>query len=174
MPKITMSELNRMLADVDVPDKDIAEFLTILPDESNPFQPRRRARPSEGRGADPLEEFQAEAAVATGLISFWARERRRHRFERRLANNTKPILYAEGESWLQSLPFGGSDRSTRQRSLDPLHEQTRRHVGEHGLPRAAQRISARAAPAPCRSQTAGPLHLYHLDAVRPTATCQRG
>jgi hypothetical protein len=104
VPKITMSELNEMLADVDVPDEAIAEFLTILPDESNPFNPVAVPDPEKVEAQTPLEEFQAEAAVATGLMSFWARERRRHRFERRLANNTKPILYAEGDSWLQ-FPF---------------------------------------------------------------------
>ena len=104
MRKITMSELNEMLANIDVPDEDIAEFLTILPDESNPFNPVAIPDPEKVEAQTALEEFQAEAAVATELMSFWARERRRHRFERRLANNTKPILYAEGDSWLQ-FPF---------------------------------------------------------------------
>jgi hypothetical protein len=104
VPKITMSELNQMLADVDVPDEEIAEFLKILPDESNPFNPVAVPDPAKVETRTALEEFQAEAAVATGLMSFWARERRRHRFERRLVNNRKPIIYAEGDSWLQ-FPF---------------------------------------------------------------------
>jgi hypothetical protein len=104
VPKITMSELNEMLADVDVPDEEIAQFLTILPGESNPFNPVLVPDPEKVVAQTPLEEFQVEAAVATGLMSFWAPERRRHRFEGRLANNTKPILYAEGDSWLQ-FPF---------------------------------------------------------------------
>jgi hypothetical protein len=102
--RISMSELDRMLADVDVPDKDIAEFLTILPDESNPFNPIAVPDPEKVKATTPLEEFQAEAAVATGLVSFWARERRRRRFERDLPGNRKPLVYAEGDSWLQ-FPF---------------------------------------------------------------------
>jgi hypothetical protein len=102
--KISMGELDRMLADVDVPDKDIAEFLTILPDESNPFNPVAVPDPAKVEATTPLEEFQTEAAVATGLVCFWARERRRRRFERDVGHTSKPLVYAEGDSWLQ-FPF---------------------------------------------------------------------
>ncbi len=60
--------------------------------------------PAKVEAQTPLEEFQAEAAVATGLMSFWARERRRRRFERDLPHSDKPLVYAEGDSWLQ-FPF---------------------------------------------------------------------
>ena len=99
-----MSDLGRMMADINVPDKDIAEFLTILPDESNPYDPIAVPDPEKVKATTPLEEFQAEAAVATGLVNFWARERRRRRFERNLPGNRKPLVYAEGDSWLQ-FPF---------------------------------------------------------------------
>lgn len=39
MAKISMRDLDRMLADVDVPDADIAAFLELLPDKSTPFNP---------------------------------------------------------------------------------------------------------------------------------------
>lgn len=104
MAKISMTELEHMLADIDVPDADIAEFLTVLPDESNPFNPIAVPDPDKVEALTPLEEFQAEAAVATGLVSAWARQRRRWRFERGLKSNGKPLVYAEGDSWLQ-FPF---------------------------------------------------------------------
>jgi hypothetical protein len=60
--------------------------------------------PAKVAAPTPLEEFHAEAAVATTLMSFWARERRRRRFERDLPHSDKPLVYAEGDSWLQ-FPF---------------------------------------------------------------------
>ena len=104
MAKISMRDLDRMLADVDVPDAEIAAFLTVLPDQSTPFNPIAVPDPAKVEAPIPLEELHAEAAVATGLMSFWARERRRRRFERDLPHSDKPLVYAEGDSWLQ-FPF---------------------------------------------------------------------
>ena len=103
MAKISMSELYEKLGDVSVSDAEIAKYLTALPGESRPFEPvltidRQKVR------VGPLEELQVEAAVASNMISAMARMRRRARFEAGLPGNTKPIMYAEGDSWLQ-FPF---------------------------------------------------------------------
>jgi len=102
--KISMRDLDRMVADLDIPDADIAAFLEVLPDESTPFNPIAVPDPAKVEVPTRLEEIQTDAAVVTGFISFWARERRRRRFERDLPHSDKPLVYAEGDSWLQ-FPF---------------------------------------------------------------------
>ncbi|WP_290650123.1 hypothetical protein [Aquisalimonas sp.] len=104
MTRISFTDLEHMLADVDISDEDIAEYLEFLPNDDNPFEPLARPDPDKVEVRGPLEEFQAEAAVASRAVSTWARWRRRRRFERALRDNSKPILYAEGDSWLQ-FPF---------------------------------------------------------------------
>ncbi len=99
-----MADLHDMLGDIDVPDARIATFLTGRPDISSPFGPVAVPDPAKVTLDGPRDAFQAQAAVGTNLLSSWARWRRQRRFERGLAEAPRPIVYAEGDSWLQ-FPF---------------------------------------------------------------------
>lgn len=103
MAKISLTELHEKLGDLTVSDAEIAKYLTASPDQSRPFEPALTINRKKVR-VGPLEELQVEAAVASNFINAIARARRRSRFEAGLPGNTKPIMYAEGDSWLQ-FPF---------------------------------------------------------------------
>lgn len=104
MSKISVTDLEHMLADIDVPDDEIADLLEFMPNDANPFDPLTRPDPAKVEARTALEEFHTEAAVVNATMSSWARWRRQRRFERDLRKNGKPIIYAEGDSWLQ-FPF---------------------------------------------------------------------
>jgi hypothetical protein len=102
--KISMVDLHAMLGDIDVPDARIGAFLTVRPDLSSPFGPVAVPDPEKVSIDGPLDAFQAQAAIGTNLLSSWARWRRQRRFDRDLDDQHRPIVYAEGDSWLQ-FPF---------------------------------------------------------------------
>lgn len=104
MTKISMAALHGMLGDIDTPDATIAPYLTILPELSTPFAPVAVPDPAKVETRGPLDDFQAEAAVGINMMCTWARWRRQRRFERAVEESSKPIVYAEGDSWLQ-FPF---------------------------------------------------------------------
>ncbi len=104
MVKISMADLNGLLGDIDVPDARIATLLTIRPEISTPFGPVAVPDPEKVAIDGPLDAFHAQAAAGTSLLSSWARWRRQRRFDRDLDRVLKPIVYAEGDSWLQ-FPF---------------------------------------------------------------------
>lgn len=105
MVPITFDEFTAKATDISVPDAEIAAYLTGRPDDGVPFGPSVVPDPAKVIAAGPLAELQAEAAVASGLVGAYARLRRRTRFEARLGvGDKRPIVYAEGDSWLQ-FPF---------------------------------------------------------------------
>ena len=104
MSKITFSELQAKLADIDVPDEEIASYLTAKPEESKPFAPALRPDPDKVVITTPMEELQVEAAIVSGMLNSFARLRRRKLFNRRVGTDDLPIVYAEGDSWFQ-FPF---------------------------------------------------------------------
>jgi hypothetical protein len=104
MPSISYSEFHDKLADLDVSDEEIAKYLTGRPTDVTPFGPVLVPDPKKVKAENAIEELQVEAAVAGAMVNFFARVRRRERFEARLNETTVPVLYAEGDSWLQ-FPF---------------------------------------------------------------------
>jgi hypothetical protein len=104
MTTISYSEFHDKLADIDVPDAEIAGYLTGRPTDVTPFGPVLVPDPKKVVAEGAIEELQVEAAVAGALVNAFARLRRRKRFEARLDEKDVPILYAEGDSWLQ-FPF---------------------------------------------------------------------
>ncbi len=104
MAKITLAELQAKLGDINVPDEEIAAYLTGKPDDAIPFGPALMPDPAKVSTESALEELQTEAAVASGMMNAFDRLRRRKRFEARLGKEDLPIVYAEGDSWFQ-FPF---------------------------------------------------------------------
>lgn len=101
---ITYSEFHERIANISIPDAEIARYLTGRPTEVTPFGPVLVPDPKKVVAANEIEELQVQAAVAGTLVNAFARLRRRKRFEARLGETSVPILYAEGDSWLQ-FPF---------------------------------------------------------------------
>lgn len=104
MTKITFSELQAKLANINVSDEEIAGYLTGKPDPAVPYGPSLMPDPAKVVSDSPLEELQTEAAVASDMMNAFDRSRRRRRFDARLGQEDLPIVYAEGDSWLQ-FPF---------------------------------------------------------------------
>lgn len=102
MTKISYEHFKQKLMDIDVPDAEIAQYLTVEPEESGPFDPRVVPDPDK---VDMTTEadFDVESAIRWGnAICRW---RRKTRFETRIAQGVqKPVLVSEGDSWFQ-FPF---------------------------------------------------------------------
>lgn len=104
MTQISKTEFIAKISDIEVDDAEIAQFLTGRPNADTPFAPVIVPDPEKVVAQNPLEELEVEAAVAGDLVNAFARIRRRRRFNARLDETDVPILYAEGDSWLQ-FPF---------------------------------------------------------------------
>jgi hypothetical protein len=101
MAKLSYEDFKKKLMDPDVPDAQIAQYLTAVPSESGPFDPRVVPDPNK---VDMTAEgdFDVESAIRWGnSICRWRREQR---FLRKVHGTTKPILVSEGDSWFQ-FPF---------------------------------------------------------------------
>lgn len=100
--KLPYSEFKQLLMDPDVPDSEIASYLTARPGESGPFDPNIVPDPSKV-DMTPEADFDVESAIRWGnAIARW---RRQARFDRRLVlGEKKPVLVSEGDSWFQ-FPF---------------------------------------------------------------------
>lgn len=100
--KLPYSEFKELLMNPDVPDSEIARYLTARPAESGPFDPNIVPDPTK---IDMTAEgdFDVESAIRWGnAICRW---RRQARFDRRRAlGERKPVLVSEGDSWFQ-FPF---------------------------------------------------------------------
>lgn len=100
MEKISYEDFKAKLMDVTVPDEEIARYLTAIPDESGPFDPRIVPDP---RKVDMTAEgeFDVESAIRWGNAI--CRQRRKIRFELAQGDG-RPVLVSEGDSWFQ-FPF---------------------------------------------------------------------
>lgn len=101
MPKLSYDDFKKKLMNPDVPDAEIAQYLTVVPEESGPFDPRVVPDPDK---VDMTAEgdFDVESAIRWGnAICRWRREQR---FLSRVAGTTRPVLVSEGDSWFQ-FPF---------------------------------------------------------------------
>lgn len=97
MPKrLSHLEFLKMLEDPHVEDEQIAEYLQPIPGRGG-FSPTFEPNP------DLVEPDRFESAITAG--NWLARQRRRGRFRRRVADGVElPVLVSEGDSWFQ-FPF---------------------------------------------------------------------
>lgn len=102
MSKLSYQDLKAMIMNPDVPDAKIAQYLTAVPEESGPFDPRLVPDPAKVE-MTPEGDFDVESAIRWGnAISRW---RRQQRFSQQVRHGaTKPVLVSEGDSWFQ-FPF---------------------------------------------------------------------
>ncbi|TAV87168.1 hypothetical protein ELI24_28910 (plasmid) [Rhizobium ruizarguesonis] len=102
MAKISYQEFKQKLMDPEVPDSEIAKYLTADRKASGPFDPR--IEPDPQKVEMPIEaQMDVESAIRWGnAICRW---RRQQAFQNRIASGIrKPVLVSEGDSWHQ-FPF---------------------------------------------------------------------
>lgn len=102
--KISLSELETKLGDIDIPDEDLRQFFDANPSQARPFQPALSIN-TELVDVSIEEEPRVESGIVSGFINSIARFRRRKRFNRdRKAHPERRVLVSEGDSWFQ-FPF---------------------------------------------------------------------
>ncbi len=101
MAKLPLADLRRMLADPDVPEKELRRYLQAVKDGAGAFNPEVVPNPETVEITE--DELALESAIGFG--NQICRFRRRKAFERRIARgDPAPVLVAEGDSWFQ-FPF---------------------------------------------------------------------
>ena len=100
--RITPAELNRKLADLSIPESELAMYFVTDDEHSGLFHPKLELNPATVElPADPAEA-RARSEAAMNFANGIARMRRRIRFDRMLADGYKgPVLVSEGDSWFQ-------------------------------------------------------------------------
>lgn len=100
--RIKPEELNAKLADLTIPEKDLARFFEIDTQRSRAFKPVLKLNPQTvDLPADP-EAARARSDAAMNFANRIARMRRLLKFERMTAGDyAGPIIVSEGDSWFQ-------------------------------------------------------------------------
>lgn len=100
--RISPAELNRKLADLSIPERDLARYFLTDDDQSGLFNPRLQLNPETVElPADP-GEARARSDAAMNGANWIARMRRKMRFDHLVAEgHDGPILVSEGDSWFQ-------------------------------------------------------------------------
>jgi endonuclease/exonuclease/phosphatase family metal-dependent hydrolase len=99
--KIAFKDLERLLQDIDVPDREIRPYLTGDQSASRAFAPVIQPDPSRVE-FDHMDRFRVEGAFAMNWANGVARWRRQARFKRRrLLGERLPVIVSEGDSWFQ-------------------------------------------------------------------------
>lgn len=101
-PRLTPAELNRKLADLSVPEPELAAYFLVDEDRSGIFHPKLKLNPATvDLPADPAE-VQVRSDAAMNFANSISRMRRRLRFDRMLADAYQgPVIVSEGDSWFQ-------------------------------------------------------------------------
>lgn len=98
--RLSMAELQGLMLDLDVPERELRRYFTIDPVRSRPFAPELAFDPATvavQRGAAGLE-----GEMLLGAANRMARKRRQLAFEQRLRQgDARPVLVSEGDSWFQ-------------------------------------------------------------------------
>ena len=101
MAKLPLADLRRMMADPDVPEKTLRQYLRPAEDGGGVFNPEVVPNPETVEITE--DELALESAIGFG--NQFCRFRRKKAFERRIARgDPAPVLVAEGDSWFQ-FPF---------------------------------------------------------------------
>lgn len=100
--RITPAELNRRLADLSIPESELAAYFVVDDERSGLFHPKLQLNPATvALPVDPAEA-RARSEAAMNFANGIARMRRRVRFDRMLADGYQgPVLVSEGDSWFQ-------------------------------------------------------------------------
>ena len=103
MPKrISLSDLEEKMLNINVPEEELQKYLTILPKETKPFSPALAPNPEAVVLRAPHEEVDMAVPSLIDWILDLAQKRRLLKFEdSRLNRPELPILFAEGDSWFQ-------------------------------------------------------------------------
>jgi hypothetical protein len=97
---LLLSTLLERLADPNVPEDELAPYLTVKVDPKTSMAPILMANDNVEQQADPA--FVTRGGLGLGLLNRVYRVRRRRQFEQRLDEGNKdPILLAEGDSWFE-------------------------------------------------------------------------
>ena len=103
---ITYQELEEMLADIDIPDSELAKYFIVEEDDERGFASGIRIDPGEV-DLEASDDPRTEAAVLIGFTNGISRRRRKRRFKRAIKNDAtkdRKIIVTEGDSWFQ-FPF---------------------------------------------------------------------
>lgn len=99
--KITYSEFEEKVRDLNIPDKDLIKYFHGNIEHSKPFAPALKFNEDLIKFS-AAEQPRTEAALAFNSINSLARFRRKLWFGKRKSTSPdKPILVSEGDSWFQ-------------------------------------------------------------------------
>jgi hypothetical protein len=104
--KITVEELGRLMADLTVPEEDLARYFEVDEEASTPTRPKLRLNPETVEVPPDTPEGRARSAAVLNGANFIARLRREARYQQIVAGGQYrgPLIAAEGDSWFQ-YPF---------------------------------------------------------------------
>jgi hypothetical protein len=95
-----MAELQRLMRDPAVPERELTQYFTAYPDASRPFAPGIIPDPARVEIAPP--DDAREGAMLTSWANGLSRLRRQEKFRARVASgDARPVLVSEGDSWFQ-------------------------------------------------------------------------
>ena len=105
--KITIDELNRKVADLSVPEAELAQYFEVDEAASGPTRPELKLNPETVKVPPPSDaEGRARSAQILNSANFICKLRREARFQQIVASGTYkgPLIAAEGDSWFE-YPF---------------------------------------------------------------------
>lgn len=99
--RISLKDLNRMMADPNIDESDLRPFVELDDARSGPMSPALRLN-EETVDVPDTDEAGARAKVAVASFNFLSRNRRQADFHRRRARGYDgPVIVSEGDSWFQ-------------------------------------------------------------------------
>lgn len=100
--RISPADLNAKLADLSIPESELAQYFQMDEARSGPFRPALKLNPETVELPADTAEARARSEAAMNFANGIARMRRRVRFDRMIADGyAGPILVSEGDSWFQ-------------------------------------------------------------------------
>jgi hypothetical protein len=102
VPPIGLNELMRRLADPRVPEEELKPYLTARVDQRVGLAPVLLPNENVETKDEGAVQARARGDIGLGFLNAVYQARRRHHFEKRLADrDQRPFLMAEGDSWFQ-------------------------------------------------------------------------
>lgn len=100
--RISMSEFQEKMLDLEVSEEELLNYVTILPEQTEPFAPAIAPNPETVVMRGPLDGVEVEASSFLDAFLDLAEKRRLLKFEAsRVTRPQLPMLFAEGDSWFQ-------------------------------------------------------------------------
>lgn len=102
--RITVEELGRKVADLSIPEEDLAKYFRVDEEESTPTRPKLELNPETVQVPPPQDvEGRARSAALLNSANFLSKLRREARFQQIVARGEYkgPLIAAEGDSWFQ-------------------------------------------------------------------------